>query len=313
MSTRSTIEDYADLRAELDAGRDRDEVLRRAKLTVPQWVALQRRWLRTLALEADRGDATLAQRYARRLREQTNTPSPLDPPTSSASDLATAPPRVAPPPSPTASPWASMPPPSPAPPPFAEAAPPPLVPPVPAPPRDSDVAPPPSKANETQVVAAVDVGPATPFEGSDPDPPSRAIDETAAISGPIITGLAALPFDPNAPTRLPPTNHDAIAAGAAIAGGTAAAVDAVSDLELAQISPSAAMTLRRYAALSAELAVAGGPREAALGRYGLDERGFLETKAKFNRRFAEQPSLYGHYRREYDHYFQWFAQAPQHL
>ncbi|MEM6788184.1 MAG: hypothetical protein AAF928_07810 [Myxococcota bacterium] len=123
MSAWSTIEDDADFRAELDAGRDRDEVLRRAKLTMPQWVALQRRWLRTLALEADCGDADLAQRYARRLREQTAPPSALDPPSSSAPDLATAPPRVAPPPSPTASPWASMPPSSPAPPPFAEAAP----------------------------------------------------------------------------------------------------------------------------------------------------------------------------------------------
>lgn len=61
MGTGRDIEAFADLRAAMEAGESRDRVLERAGMRSTLWVALQRRWLWALALEADRGGLVAAQ------------------------------------------------------------------------------------------------------------------------------------------------------------------------------------------------------------------------------------------------------------
>ena len=60
-----TIERYAEIRAELEAGRLRDDVLARAGLTVDEWIAAQRGWLEQLSRELKRDRFELTNRYSR--------------------------------------------------------------------------------------------------------------------------------------------------------------------------------------------------------------------------------------------------------
>ncbi len=60
-----TIERYAEIRAELEAGRLRDDVLARAGLTVDEWIAVQRGWLEQLSRELKRDRFELTNRYSR--------------------------------------------------------------------------------------------------------------------------------------------------------------------------------------------------------------------------------------------------------
>lgn len=65
MAMDVTIERYAEIRAELEAGRLRDDVLARAGLTVDEWIAAQRGWLEQLARELKRSRFELTNRYSR--------------------------------------------------------------------------------------------------------------------------------------------------------------------------------------------------------------------------------------------------------
>ncbi len=58
------IEQFAELRAQMEAAAGRDAVLKQAGLSVPQWINIQRHWLRVLAKEAKNGRSSLALRYA---------------------------------------------------------------------------------------------------------------------------------------------------------------------------------------------------------------------------------------------------------
>src|SRR4051812_32423869 len=58
-----TIERYAELRAEIEAGRLRDDVLARAGLDVDAWMAAQRAWLDAMGAEIARGRFELTNRY----------------------------------------------------------------------------------------------------------------------------------------------------------------------------------------------------------------------------------------------------------
>jgi hypothetical protein len=65
MAMDVTIERYAEIRAELEAGRLRDDVLARAGLTVDEWIAAQRGWLEQLSRELKRDRFELTNRYSR--------------------------------------------------------------------------------------------------------------------------------------------------------------------------------------------------------------------------------------------------------
>jgi hypothetical protein len=85
-STSLTIEGYAEIRAEMEAGRLRDEVLSRAGVTMDAWVVEQRNWLQKMATELERGRFELTTRYTqafftrqRALKERAQAPSPVPP------------------------------------------------------------------------------------------------------------------------------------------------------------------------------------------------------------------------------------------
>jgi hypothetical protein len=60
-----SLERFAELRAAIEHGGERDSVLRREGLSPPEWIQLQRRWLDALASEVALGDTALATRYCR--------------------------------------------------------------------------------------------------------------------------------------------------------------------------------------------------------------------------------------------------------
>jgi len=62
-STEITLERCAELRAEMDAGRLRDEVLGRAGVTGEAWTAAQRGWLEKMGAELELGRFELTNRY----------------------------------------------------------------------------------------------------------------------------------------------------------------------------------------------------------------------------------------------------------
>ena len=62
-SREITIERCAELRAEMDAGRLRDEVLGWAGVTAEEWTAAQRGWLEKMGAELGRGRFELTNRY----------------------------------------------------------------------------------------------------------------------------------------------------------------------------------------------------------------------------------------------------------
>lgn len=63
MSTPVTLERYAEMRAEMDAGRLRDEVLARTGMTTDEWTDAQRGWLERMGTELERGRFELTNRY----------------------------------------------------------------------------------------------------------------------------------------------------------------------------------------------------------------------------------------------------------
>ena len=59
-----TLERFAALQAEIDAGRARDELLAREKLSLDTWLAAQRGWFSLMAAELKKNRYDIAQRYA---------------------------------------------------------------------------------------------------------------------------------------------------------------------------------------------------------------------------------------------------------
>ncbi|WP_437478024.1 hypothetical protein WME75_29460 [Sorangium sp. So ce1014] len=69
MGTGLTLERVAELRAQMEAGRLRDEVLARAGLTAEDWTAAQRDWLERMGEELDHGCFELTNRYTQAFLE----------------------------------------------------------------------------------------------------------------------------------------------------------------------------------------------------------------------------------------------------
>jgi hypothetical protein len=64
------LEGYAHLRAEMEGGRPRDEVLAGAGVTIDDWMATQRTWLESMGAELDRGRFELTNRYTKAFLER---------------------------------------------------------------------------------------------------------------------------------------------------------------------------------------------------------------------------------------------------
>ncbi|WP_437972193.1 hypothetical protein WMF04_24135 [Sorangium sp. So ce260] len=70
MGTVVTIERYAEMRAEMDTGMLRDEVLARTGLTIDDWVDTQQTWLERMGTELERGRFELTNRYTQAFLER---------------------------------------------------------------------------------------------------------------------------------------------------------------------------------------------------------------------------------------------------
>lgn len=70
MSTPVTLERYAEIRAEMDAGKLRDEVLARTGISSDEWSATQRTWLERMGTELERGRFELTNRYTQAFLER---------------------------------------------------------------------------------------------------------------------------------------------------------------------------------------------------------------------------------------------------
>src|SRR5262249_33381248 len=88
------LERCAEMRAEMDSGRQRDEVLTRAGVTADEWVAAQREWLAKMGAELELGRFELTNRYTHAFLDQRKlaVPAPV------AVAEAPLPPAAAPPP-----------------------------------------------------------------------------------------------------------------------------------------------------------------------------------------------------------------------
>lgn len=102
METTLPLDRYAQLRAEIEAGRLRDDVLGRAGVSIDEWTAAQRQWLDRMGLELTRGRFELTNRYtAAFLDRQCALAVASRPPPAKVAEPAAAPaPEVAPAPAP---------------------------------------------------------------------------------------------------------------------------------------------------------------------------------------------------------------------
>ncbi|UQA55438.1 hypothetical protein [Polyangium aurulentum] len=88
-STSLTIERYAEMRAEMEVGRLRDEVLARADLTLDAWTAMQRQWLERMGAELERGRFELTNRYTQAFLERQRALQERSQPPPAAGEIAT--------------------------------------------------------------------------------------------------------------------------------------------------------------------------------------------------------------------------------
>jgi len=65
MATLMTLERYAETRAEMEAGRLRDDVLPRAGIASDEWTIAQHAWLEKMGTELERGRFELTNQYAK--------------------------------------------------------------------------------------------------------------------------------------------------------------------------------------------------------------------------------------------------------
>ncbi|AUX43642.1 uncharacterized protein SOCE26_050940 [Sorangium cellulosum] len=89
MGTVVTLERYAEMRAEMDTGMLRDEVLARTGLTIDDWIDTQQTWLERMGTELERGRFELTNRYTQAFLERQRAlqaaavPAPVPAPASS--------------------------------------------------------------------------------------------------------------------------------------------------------------------------------------------------------------------------------------
>ncbi|MEZ4443569.1 MAG: hypothetical protein R3B72_31145 [Polyangiaceae bacterium] len=329
------LEGYAALRATIERSGDREAALTAAGLTVPQWIAVQRHWLRALAQEAGRGRRTLLRRF-----EAAYAPGSGN---DGAGRYAAAPsgPRPSALPSPPSMTTPPVPPPPSAAPAMASSS---LPPPMATPSAPSPASAPPRLEPDFSEVEA------TPFSGRlEVAPPSAAAEIAAeaqsmlggtaqgslSMNDPSLADFAAvvrqlrskasaettapmrlperedpgLPFAAGISAAPPPPAASDVAKEAAELVGETAAVSALSDEDLAgalPFAPRTRLTLEQYASLVAELhGQPSSTRGPVLRRYGLDETSFQAVEAEWRERFAADPGSYGTFRARYDEYSAW--------
>ncbi|WP_437708772.1 hypothetical protein WMF45_31470 [Sorangium sp. So ce448] len=313
MGTALTVERYAEMRAQMEAGRLRDEVLARAGLTADEWTAAQREWLERMGAELERGCFELTNRYTQAFLDHLRVFVAASPPVSAPSGRAPAAPLPA---APAPRPAAPAPrPAAPAPRPAAPAAP-------------AALAAPAARAAPAALAAPAGTAPlpdmpalvaALPFVPNAPPgrapaarPPAAPAPRPAAPATPV---APATPAAPATPTAL------AAPAGTAPLPDMAALITALpftpaSEKRGAPAPPpppsatahtAPALSLEQYAALCAELSLHPRSAAALYPRYGLrDAAAWQATDAAWQARMrsdavleARWQQLIAHYRAHY--------------
>jgi hypothetical protein len=178
MTTSSMpIEGYARMRAEMDAGRLRDDVLARAGVSVDDWTVVQRSFLEQMGAELERGRFGLTNRYTQAFVERQRELLSAAPPPAE--------PKEAAPPPFEVEPTLDVPPPAPLQPSFRSEA--------------SAPKPLPSFQLEDPLTEAPDTSPVAP-------PAARENLGSTSFAWQMPAGLGALPFQA-APAAPPPPEH----------------------------------------------------------------------------------------------------------
>lgn len=297
------FEQFVQWRCEMERSARFDTVLKEAGISRVQWTAIERRWLRRLANEAEHGGGPLTRAYAAAfgpLVEAHVAPVPQAP----APQPATPAIPVAPMTSPAISkapavemtaiggmspirdtPFASEQPTA-----------------APAPAAEQVAHEAEAMVGETGFVSALVIEEALPFPASEAAPPSaQNVDATAHVSA-LVVDDEPLPFDRDGQSSAPaPVAEEVEREAAGLVGGTAFA-SALSDADMATT-----LTLEQYASLRADLDRPGADRTAVLTRYQvIDEDHFVSLERHWSNAFAEDPTAYGRFRAAYDAYNRWF-------
>lgn len=281
-----TIDQFARVRAAIDAGGDASDILRDEGLTRAVWRAAERRWIAVLIGETERGEDTHRQ-IVRDAMHGTSAPEsspPAPPPVTSAAFV---PPRpVFQPPSGNVGSTQAAPLQSSEPIPFsgAAAAPRPLANEVAAEAEDM--------LGRTVTVSALtdeQLADALPFEAAD-------LDSTALITSIDLGDEPSIPF---AGCRdAPPAIASLVEEEARDLVGETVSVSAIADTEL---------TLKQYASLVVDLELAASEqRFEVMLRYSIpDDEALSRAQHTWAERFRTEPATYGQFRAAYDAYSAW--------
>lgn len=149
--------------------------------------------------------------------------------------------------------------------------------------------------------------------------PSGSIDETA-VGVVLNLGASPLPFDQDGQSAAAPPLDDHPEADLS---GETSFVAALSDEDLAAAlpfvalqpppaaAPSIELTVEQYASLRVELDWAGpAGRASTLTRYGVpDDEAFVSLKRRWSAHFQRAPHDYGRFRMAYDQFSMWIQQS----
>jgi hypothetical protein len=258
-----SLERFAELRAEMDGGSRRDDVLAREKLGADAWIEVQRAWLERMGAEIEHGRFELTNRYSKAFVARQAALTPAVMPAPAPVPLTPAPPRA----------------------PSAPPTPPPAI--VPTFLAASPMPPPPIPSISIE----------EPVPSTTPMPPVHA-QSTVGLGG-TASGVSApfgpsLPFSPAPPGKTIPSSEPpprpAAAAPAKERFGTTTASSSGASRPATPFEKQGpfGFTLERYAALAAELEI-GGDVDAVLARHLLDREKKAKIDAHFQQRFAVEP------------------------
>jgi hypothetical protein len=338
MATSLSLDRYAEVQAELAAGRLRDDVLARAGLSIEEWASAHE-WLDQMAAELTLGGFELTNRYTHVfLERQRAFAAPAQP--------APAPKRA--PASLTRTMTGSVLPKEPALP-FSPGSP--AAEPAVEPPKMLAVHRAPAALTGTSTALIAPKGPALPFApagsstsptspGPAPAPPLPATPTGDDHREPIIAAVGepspwiadvegtfvgesarsqpALPFDPDAPSPLAARTDAPVPVRApSELGGTLDATVAPPDAPVpfkpaaSAAAPPAGLSLEQYASLLVELAVEPTKTDEILRRYGITAEQREAIDGYWQRRMGADPKTWMAFDRAYAAYRAWYVTARE--
>lgn len=258
-----TLERFAELRAEMDTGELRDDVLRRERLSPEAWVAAQKTWLEKMGGEIERGRFELTNRYSAAFVARQGSLSRAKPEPTAAVPSAALPAAKTTSPAEPAAPTAAP---------------------------DRRAALPSYLQAAAEAAAAVPLAPPPPAAATPPPPRQRSPLQATAMAMDLPV-RASLPFQAGAPAA-PPPRATSDAPAKSTLGMTSHRVEAA-PASTPFVKPAAAATggvgvvLKQYAALSAELELSIERTPEILAAHGLDADSKAALDARWQAKFSQ--------------------------